>query len=111
MEGFRTDKYKKSPQLTKANFFLKYIKFIKESLLWYFYEKGTLEVKIKQKDSQLDDLKSQLNIVNHMYEEGRNLLKEQKRDLEEMLKVERKGANIPSMLHLDKKKIKDFSKI
>jgi hypothetical protein len=27
-----------------------------------------------------------------MYEEGRNLLKEQKRDLEEMLKMEREGA-------------------
>jgi len=35
-----------------------------------------------------------------MYEEGRNLLKEQKRDLEEMLKMERKGANIPSLLQL-----------
>ncbi|HJO56041.1 MAG TPA: tetratricopeptide repeat protein, partial [Candidatus Scalindua sp.] len=103
MESFHTDKYKKPPQLTKENFFLKYINFIKEGLVWYFYEKDTLEVKIKQKDSQLEDLRSQLNIVNHMYEEGRNLLKEQKRDLEDMLKVERKGANIPSLLQLDKK--------
>jgi Flp pilus assembly protein TadD, contains TPR repeats len=38
-----------------------------------------------------------------MYEEGRNLLKEQKRDLEEMLKMERKGANIPSLVQLDRK--------
>jgi len=113
MDSFHTDKYKKPPQLTKENFFLKSINFVKESLVWYFYEKDTLEVKIKQKDSQLEDLKSQLNIVNHMYEEGRNLLKEQKRDLEEMLKAERKGANIPSLLPLDRKqpKISQRSKI
>ena len=106
MESFHTEKHKKSPQLIRANFFLKSINFIKEIFLWYFYQKQTLEVKIKQKDKQLDDLKAQLNIVNHMYEEGRNLLKEQKRDLEEMLKVERKGANIPSLLQLDRKQPK-----
>ena len=41
-----------------------------------------------------------------MYEEGRNLLKEQKRDLEEMLKMERDGANIPSLIQLGSEKAK-----
>ena len=103
MGSFHTEKYKKPPHLIKENFILKSINFIKEIFSWYFYQRETLEVKLKQKGTQIDDLKAQLNIVNHMYEEGRNLLKEQKRDLEEMLKVERKGANIPSLLQLDRK--------
>ncbi len=43
-----------------------------------------------------------------MYEEGRNLLKEQKRNLEEMLKMEREGANIPSLIQLGSEKAKMF---
>ena len=48
-----------------------------------------------------------------MYEEGRNLLKEQKRDLEEMLKMEREGANIPSLIQLgsEKTKMSQWSKV
>ncbi|MCP4371157.1 MAG: hypothetical protein GY797_24040, partial [Deltaproteobacteria bacterium] len=88
MENFYTKKNKNSSHLTEENFLLKSINFIKEIFSWYFFQRRTLEDKIKQKDKQIVDLKAQLNIVNHMYEEGRNLLKEQKRDLEEMLKVE-----------------------
>jgi len=113
MDSFHPEKHKQSPQLIKENFVLKSITFIKEIFSWYFYQRETLEVKLKQKSTQIDDLKAQLNIVNHMYEEGRNLLKEQKRDLEEMLKMERKGANIPSLVQLDRKqpKISQISKI
>ena len=106
MENLFTDKNKNTSQLIRETFFTKSIVFIKGIFSWYFFQKETLEVKLKQKDTQIDDLKAQLNIVNHMYEEGRNLLKEQKRDLEEMLKMERKGANIPALIQLGKKKVK-----
>ena len=87
MESLYTEKDKRSPQLTKENFIIKPMRFIKGLFSWYFHQRETLEDKLKQKETQIDDLKAQLNIVNHMYEEGRNLLKEQNRDLEEILKM------------------------
>src|SRR3972149_1824338 len=113
MENLFTDKNKNTSQLIRETFFTKSIEFIKGIFSWYFFQKETLKVKLKQKDTQIDDLKAQLNIVNHMYEEGRNLLKEQKRDLEEMLKMEREGANIPPLIQLGREKanISQWSKI
>ncbi|MEE8190901.1 MAG: hypothetical protein V3T79_04815, partial [Candidatus Scalindua sediminis] len=79
MESLYTKENKYIPQLKKENFILKIIRFTKGLFSWYFHQRETLEDKLKQKETQIDDLKAQLNIVNHMYEEGRNLLKEQKR--------------------------------
>jgi len=63
MESFQTEKHEKPPQLIKDNLILKSINFLKEIFSWYFYQKETLEVKLKQKSAQIDDLKAQLNIV------------------------------------------------
>ena len=105
MESLYSEKGKNISKLFIENV-LKPVKFVKGFFSWYFSQRETLEVKLKQRNAQIEDLKVQLNIVNHMYEEGRNLLKEQKRDLEEMLKMEREGANIPSMIQLGNEKTK-----
>ena len=105
MESLYSEKGKNISKLIIENF-LKPARFVKGFFSWHFFQRETLEVKLKQKNTQIKDLKAQLNIVDHMYEEGRNLLKEQKRDLEEMLKMEREGANIPSLIQLGSEKAK-----
>ena len=80
MESLYSEKDKNISKLFIENF-LKPARFIKGFFSWHFLQRETIEVKLKQKNTQIEDLKAQLNIVNHMYEEGRNLLKEQKRDL------------------------------
>ena len=112
MESLYSEKDKNISKLIIENF-LKPARFVKGFFSWHFFQRETLEVKLKQKNTQIKDLKDQLNIVDHMYEEGRNLLKEQKRDLEEMLKMEREGANIPSLIQLgsEKTKMSQWSKV
>ena len=112
MESLYSEKDKNISKLIIENF-LKPARFVKGFFSWHFFQRETLEVKLKQKNTQIKDLKDQLNIVDHMYEEGRNLLKEQKRGLEEMLKMEREGANIPSLIQLgsEKTKMSQWSKV
>jgi len=64
MKSLYPGKDKNISQLIIENF-MKPVRFVKGFLSWYFLQRETLEVKLKQKNKQIDDLnvKGQISLL------------------------------------------------